>query len=171
MQPARNRAYRVLRRRDHEGFDRVLGIDAEINKRLIQVEGSKDNAQKKQFKEEIESLIEERNSITSKYDGEENQLTLLERFEDAMEDVDQAIEDTLADFETIKDMPLDTEKDEEAVLYLTQRLSALRNKKQELKQEYYNASAAEGAGNVEGMARAAARMEEIASQALPRRRD
>ena len=165
---SRNRAYRVLRRRDPEGFDRVLGIDAEINKRLIQIEGSKDDAQKNQFKEEIESLIEERNSITSKYDGEENQLTLLERFEDAMEDVDQAIEDTLADFEFIKDMPLDTEKDEEAVLYLRQRLSALQNKKQELQQEYYNASAAEGAGNVEGMARAAARMEEIASQALPR---
>lgn len=165
---SRNRAYRVLRRRDPEGFDRVLGIDAEINKRLVQIEGSKDDAQKNQFKEEIESLIEERNSITSKYDGEENQLTLLERFEDAMEDVDQAIQDTLDDFEVIKDMPLDTEADEEAVLYLRQRLSALQNKKQELQQEYYNASAAEGAGNVEGMARAAARMEEIARQALPR---
>ena len=37
---------------------------------------------------------------------EENQLTLLEKFEDALEDVDQAIQDTMDDFESINGLPL-----------------------------------------------------------------
>lgn len=165
---SRNRVYRVLRRRDGDGFNRVLEIDSEINKRLVQIDGTKDDSQRKSIKEDIEALVEERQKITSKYEGEENQLTLLEKFEDALEDVDQAIQDTVDDFESINGVEIKTEADEEAVLYLGQRLSALKNKRKELRREYYRASAAEGAGNVEGMAQAAARMQEIATQSLPR---
>ena len=165
---SRNRVYRVLRRRDGDGFNRVLEIDSEINKRLVQIDGIKEDSQRKIVKGEMEALIEERQKITSKYEGEENQLTLLEKFEDALEDVDQAIQDTMDDFESINGLPLETAADEEAVLYLGQRLSALKNKRNELRREYYRASAAEGAGNVEGIAQAAARMEEIATQSLPR---
>ena len=165
---SRNRVYRVLRRRDGDGFNRVLEIDSEINKRLVQIDGTKEDSQRKIIKGEMEALIEERQKITSKYEGEENQLTLLEKFEDALEDVDQAIQDTVDDFESINGVEIKTEADEEAVLYLGQRLSALKNKRNELRREYYRASAAEGAGNVEGVAQAAARMEEIATQSLPR---
>ena len=163
----RQKAYRVLRRRNPEGFDRVLRIDELVNRKLAQLETLTQEKARTSAKEDIEALIQERADITSEFDGQENVLTPVEKFEDAIEDLDQAINETQSDLDSIIDLEPESDGDLMVLNSLQVRISAMKNKKAALRKALGDVQAATTANDPEGIAQAMAKLDTLLSESLP----
>lgn len=164
---SRQNLYRVLRRRNPKRYDRVLEIDDLISRKLNQTEGFESDKAKQVAKESIESLIEERNSITSEFEGKENMLTPTERFEDAIEDLDQGIAETQSDLDAVSDMEAETDGDIAVLHHLQQRLSAMKTRKAKLQKALGDVQGAVNDNNPNAISDSMAELESILSESLP----
>jgi len=163
----RQKAYRVLRRRNPEGFDEVMKIDFLVNRKLAQLETITDEDAKTEAKEEIDSLIRRRSSITSEFDGKENTLTPIERFEDAIEDLDQGIAETQEDFDAVSVLEPESDGDLMVMHFLQQRLSVMKTRKAKLRKALGEVQAATNANDADGVAKAMANLDSILKESLP----
>jgi len=163
----RQKAYRVLRRRDPESFDRVMRIDYLVNRKLAQLEVLESDKAKESVKKDLQALIEERNSITAEYDGQENTLTPVERFEDAIEDLDQGLAEAQEDLDAVANMDPETDGDLMVLHFLQQRISGMKARKKRLMKALGDVQAATDANDAEAIASAMRELDTILSESLP----
>lgn len=164
---SRQKLYRALRRRNPKGYDRLLQIDELINRKLAQSETFESERAKKVAKESIDALIEERNSITAEFEGQDNTLTPVERVEDALEDLNQGLAETQSDLDSVADMEPESEGDLKVLHFLQQRLSAMKTRKAKLQKALGDVQGAVTANDADAIAQAMADLDAVLSESLP----
>lgn len=160
--------YRKMRRRDRESYDRIIELDSEIAQAIIRSKSLKTDWGKDTAKKEIEALMEERNNLYKRFDEKGlAPMTTLERFEDAVEDIDSTIADIDADLESIEGLEPQNDDDLKLINDLMNHKSALRNKKKALQKALGDIQKATNEGDTEAIGNALANMEAVLAQDLP----
>lgn len=161
--------YRKMRRRDRESYDRILELDSEIGRAILRSKNLNTDWGKDTAKKEIEALMDERNKLYKGFDEKGRApMTTLEMFEDAVEDIDNAIADIDSDLQSVEDLDVTGDEDLKLINDLMTHKSALRNKKKALQKALGDLQAAENTGDMDAVAEAYRAMQVAIDQKPPR---
>ena len=99
--------------------------------------------------------------------ADDSKLTLTERLEDSMDDINIAIRESEADLEAVADMEFTSDADLLAVRGVMDRVSSLKNLKKQLMKASGEVDAAMRSGDAAAIAKAEANLDELMGDTLP----
>lgn len=159
--------YRVMRRRNPEALADLTVKAAQIESARARYEAAKTDSARKVIKENLDGLVNQFREIDSNALPSDAKLTVTEKYQDAIDDINIAIRESESDMEAIADMEPQNDGDLIAIQGVMDRISSLKNKKKALMK---------AAGDVEGAmrendeikaAKAEAKLQEIIEETLP----
>lgn len=163
----RSERYRVMRRRNPEALEKLNRKAEMIQAAKIRYQNTKSDTARKVIKENISGMIEEFKALDSSALEEGATLTLTERLEDAMDDLNSYIDSTQADLDSVDDMEFQNESDVMIIQSLNDRVSSLKNKKKRLMRLSGEIDAAVREGDTKKAARLKEDLNNLINETLP----
>ena len=159
--------YRVMRRRNPEALQDLNNKAVMIQAAKMRYESATTDAARQVIKSNLEGLINDFNAIDAAALDPDAQLTITEKYQDAMDDINMAIRESEADLEAVADMEPQNDGDLIAVQGVMDRISSLKNLKKNLMRASGEVDAAMRAGKNLEIAKAEAKLDDLLSESLP----
>jgi hypothetical protein len=159
--------YRVMRRRNPEALQELNSKAVMIQAAKMRYESATTDAARQVIKSNLEGLINDFNAIDAAALDPDAQLTITEKYQDAMDDINMAIRESEADLEAVADMEPQNDGDLIAVQGVMDRISSLKNLKKNLMRASGEVDAAMRSGKNLEIAKAEAKLDDLLSESLP----